>query len=133
MGDHREQDDFGLRDTVRRNARDRSPSNGTETPRAPEISAPPRAHAHAGALIADRYRLVKPLGRGGMADVWLARHEGLRTDVAIKFLAPELVRDLEAAPFALARFRFEAQVSARLSGKTRHSVSVHDVGTEQGR
>ncbi len=85
-----------------------------------------------GVLIADRYRLVKRIGKGGMAEVWSAIHEELRTEVAIKFLSSELSRQPDLAPLALARFRFEAQVSARLAGRTRHVVSVHDAGTHKG-
>ncbi|MDW5326349.1 serine/threonine-protein kinase [Plantactinospora sp. KLBMP9567] len=44
-------------------------------------SAPPQ-------LIADRYRLIEPLGQGGMGRVWKARDEVLHRDVAIKELVP---------------------------------------------
>lgn len=107
--------DAGLRDTVLRG----EPAAGAE-------------HVHAGALVADRYRLVERIGKGGMAEIWRAVHEELRTEVAIKLLAPDLAGDPELAPLALARFRFEAQVSARLSGKTRHVVAVHDAGSHGG-
>lgn len=85
-----------------------------------------------GALIAGRYRLVKPIGKGGMAEVWRATHEELRTDVAVKFLSPALWHNPEMAPLALGRFRFEAQASAQLSSKTRHIVSVMDAGSHRG-
>ena len=110
--------DAGLRDTVRR-----------------DLPAPAVAAAddvRAGVLVADRYRLVERIGKGGMAEVWRAVHEELRTEVAIKFLAKELAGHPDLAPLALARFRFEAQVSARLSGRTRHVVSVHDAGSHKG-
>src|SRR5262249_31735679 len=42
-----------------------------------------------GAVIADKLRLVEPLGQGGMGVVWSARHLALDTDVAVKFVRPE--------------------------------------------
>jgi eukaryotic-like serine/threonine-protein kinase len=37
-------------------------------------------------LIGDRYNLREPLGRGGIADVFLAHHEVLERDLALKIL-----------------------------------------------
>ena len=92
---------------------------------------PPRIEV--GQVIAERYELARPLGRGSMGEVWLAHHRTLDEDVALKLLtrapAPE---EIEDPATALARFRFEAQVAARLSRKTRHIVRVTDNGEEDG-
>ena len=85
-----------------------------------------------GMIIAGRYRLERYLARGGMAEVWAAQHSGLRSEVAIKFVDATLTRDATTAPYALERFRFEAQISAMISAKTRHVVAVHDAGEESG-
>jgi eukaryotic-like serine/threonine-protein kinase len=82
-----------------------------------------------GTLVADRYRLVQYLARGGMAEVWLATHESLKSEVAIKFIDQLIAQDHAGA---LDRFRFEAQVSARLSARTKHVVAVHDAGEHAG-
>ena len=37
-----------------------------------------------GRVIANRYRLLRPLGKGSMGSVWLAEHLALRTEVAVK-------------------------------------------------
>ena len=52
-----------------------------------------------GLRVGNKYELVRPLGAGGMGAVWVARHTQLDVDVAIKLMAPELLR----APSAVAR------------------------------
>jgi serine/threonine protein kinase len=64
-----------------------------------------------GARLKDRYRLERPLGRGGMASVWLASDEVLDRPVAIKILSDTIASD----PEFVARFRREARVAAGLS------------------
>ena len=73
-----------------------------------------------GRLLGDRYRLSRPLARGGMAAVWLGVDERLGRPVAVKLLSDTLVAD----PEYLARFRREAKVAARLQHP--HLVSVQD-------
>jgi serine/threonine-protein kinase len=77
-------------------------------------------------VLAGRYRLIAPLGEGGMASVYRARDLRLNREVAVKVLRDELTRD---AHF-LARFQREAQVVASLSHP--NIVPVYDVGEEQG-
>jgi serine/threonine-protein kinase len=86
-----------------------------------------------GILVAGKYALVRPLGRGAMGEVWVATHASLGGELAIKFLSrsEEHAEDPEDASTALARFRFEAQIAARLSRRTRHIVSVTDHGTDR--
>jgi serine/threonine protein kinase len=57
------------------------------------------------------YRIVAPLGAGGMGEVYRAHDERLERDVAIKVLPPELGSSAEA----LARFEREAKAIAALS------------------
>ncbi len=73
-------------------------------------------------VINDRYELVKRIGRGGMADVFLARDLLLDRDVAVKVLFPEHAID----PNFVERFRREAQAVAGLNHP--NIVSVYDWG-----
>ena len=61
------------------------------------------------ARLADRYRLVREVGSGGMATVYLARDARHDRDVAIKVLRPEL-----AAVIGSARFLAEIRTTAHL-------------------
>src|ERR1019366_9141384 len=92
-------------------------------------SSASQAELRAGYLVAGRYELKRVLGRGSMGTVWLANHKALDEEVAVKLLAPagELT-GIENASTTAALFRFEAQVAARLSRKTRHVVRVTDHG-----
>jgi serine/threonine-protein kinase len=86
-----------------------------------------------GDVLADKYELVRLLGSGSMGEVWLAHHRTLRKEVAIKVIAPSLwTNEYETPSRLIQRFRFEAQVTAQLSLKTRHIVSVTDHGESDG-
>jgi len=73
-----------------------------------------------------RYTLLRELGRGGMALVWLARDEELRRTVALKLLRPGLAFEGRHVD----RFRREALAVAKL--KHAHVVQIHDVGETGG-
>jgi eukaryotic-like serine/threonine-protein kinase len=77
-------------------------------------------------VINDRYEIEKRVGRGGMADVFLARDLLLDRQVAIKVLFPEFAVD----PNFVERFRREAQAAANLSHP--NIVNVYDWGKHEG-
>jgi serine/threonine-protein kinase len=77
-------------------------------------------------IINERYEIHKRVGRGGMADVFLARDRLLDRQVAIKVLFPEFAVD----PNFVERFRREAQAAANLSHP--NIVNVYDWGKYEG-
>ena len=78
------------------------------------------------AALADRYRVERELGRGGMATVYLARDLRHDRPVALKVLRPEL-----AASLGPERFLREISIAARLQHP--HILPVHDSGEAAGR
>jgi serine/threonine protein kinase len=75
----------------------------------------------AGEIIADKYRLIRRLGEGGMGSVWVARNLALDAQVAIKLMR----RDVET-PGAAERLLNEARATARL--KHPSVVRIFDFG-----
>ena len=97
----------------------------------PLTSAPVDAHAHApdpliGALVADRYRVVELLGRGGMGAVYKVEHARIGKLLAMKLLA----RELADRPDAARRFKREALTVSKLQSP--NTVSVFDFGVWAG-
>ncbi|MCU1499266.1 MAG: Serine/threonine-protein kinase PrkC [Acidimicrobiales bacterium] len=81
--------------------------------------------------LGDRYRLVRPLGSGGMADVWEATDERLHRDVAVKVLRQDPGASPEDAERARRRFTDEGRLIARHSHP--NIVSIFDAGEDAGR
>lgn len=75
----------------------------------------------AGLLIAERYRIISLLGRGGMGEVFRADDLTLGQPVALKFL-PESMTD----EFMLERFRSEVRIARRISHP--NVCRVYDIG-----
>src|SRR2546422_825033 len=71
--------------------------------------------------LADRYRIERELGHGGMATVYLARDVKHEREVALKVLRPEL-----AAVLGAERFLHEIKVTAHLQHP--HILPLHDSG-----
>ncbi|MFS1663412.1 Stk1 family PASTA domain-containing Ser/Thr kinase [Streptococcus sp. zg-JUN1979] len=80
-----------------------------------------------GKLFAGRYRILKSIGRGGMADVYLARDLILdNEEVAIKVLRTNYQTD----QIAVARFQREARAMSELNHP--NIVGIRDIGEEDG-
>ncbi|MBI1874126.1 MAG: serine/threonine protein kinase, partial [Acidobacteria bacterium] len=79
-----------------------------------------------GAILAGRYRVVGPLGRGGMGDVYRADDLKLGQSVALKFLTARMARDREW----LARFHNEVKIARQVSHP--NVCRVHDIGEVDG-
>lgn len=78
-----------------------------------------------GKIFAGRYRIIKQIGRGGMADVYLAKDLILDgEEVAVKVLRTNYQMD----PIAVARFQREARAMADLDHP--HIVRITDIGEE---
>ncbi|SRR5581483_11723314 len=76
--------------------------------------------------LAGRYRLVRLIDRGGMAEVWEGKDEILDRPVAIKVLHPRLAGDEQFQE----RFRLEAVAAARLAHP--NVVATFDTGMDDG-
>jgi eukaryotic-like serine/threonine-protein kinase len=76
----------------------------------------------AGTRVTPSIRLVRKLGEGGMGSVWVAFHDKLETEVAVKFVSHEFAQYTEL------RQRFSREASAAAKIKSPHIVQVFDHG-----
>lgn len=79
-----------------------------------------------GEILGGRYEILKRIGSGGMADVYMAIDQKLNRKVAVKVLKPEYVDDEKF----LKKFQTEAQAIASLTHP--NIVNIYDVGLEEG-
>ena len=91
----------------------------------PDLPEPGVGNDLTGRTVAD-YRVLRRLGRGGMADVYLAQQVSLKRNVALKVLKPELARDSSY----IQRFQREAQSAALLVQA--NIVQIYEVGEHEG-
>ncbi|KES06821.1 protein kinase [Streptomyces toyocaensis] len=82
-------------------------------------------------MIAGRYRLLSPLGEGGMGTVWRARDELLHREVAVKEVRAPAGLPAPDVERMYARLEREAWAAARVTDRA--VVTVYDVATEDGR
>jgi len=111
-------------DTARTVAMDPGPTQPTSTPVTGLASAGSRFIP--GAMVANRYRIVGLLGRGGMGEVYRADDLKLGQPVALKFLPPGLERD----PALLERFLNEVRTALKVTHP--NVCRVYDIGEVDG-
>ncbi len=82
------------------------------------------AEVSEGSVVDNRYRVVRRIGSGGMADVWLAEDTHLQRQVALKVLHRRFLQDQEF----VGRFQREAEHAAGLQHP--NIVAVYDRGSD---
>jgi serine/threonine protein kinase len=83
-----------------------------------------------GQMLQNRYRVISPLGQGGMGTVYRAQHTQLDVSVAIKEMVPQPGLDPQTLAQLRQQFLREAQILARLNHS--HLVRVSDFFEEGG-
>jgi serine/threonine protein kinase len=107
-----------------------SPKPSAETPHVARIISSdsiPVGGFTPGTILADRYRVIGLLGRGGMGEVYRADDLKLGQPVALKFLPPRLAQD----PVRRERFFAEVRITRQLSHP--NICRVYDIGEIDGR
>jgi hypothetical protein len=79
-----------------------------------------------GSVLSERYRLLKPLGKGGMGVVFKAHDSVLEEDVALKLLRSDIAEEPDAAR----RFRQEIRLARRV--RHRNVCAIHEYGEDGG-
>jgi serine/threonine-protein kinase len=87
------------------------------------VPASDEAETLVGSVLADRYRIVKLLGQGGMGRVYEAQHVNINKRLAIKVLRPEVT----AVPSTVARFRQEARSASSIGHE--NIIEIEDFAT----
>jgi eukaryotic-like serine/threonine-protein kinase len=77
------------------------------------------------------YHLERLLGRGGMGEVWFARHRLLRRDAAVKLVLPRFLETLGPLARRQAQRRFEQEAQAIASLSSPHTVAIYDFGAAE--
>ncbi len=95
----------------------------TATAHGAKPAPPPSTHLEAGQVLAQRYRVQRLLGKGGMGAVYLADDEVLGELVALKLISSAFASDEQAM---VARFRREAAAARKVSSP--NVIRIHDLG-----
>jgi|JI10StandDraft_1071094.scaffolds.fasta_scaffold84147_2 serine/threonine protein kinase len=118
--------------TAKPPSEDRTKLSGAYVPgeeqSAPDDSTLMRTVLPEGAVVADRYRIIKKLAAGGMGEVYQAEHVELHKQFAVKVMLPALSSDQEFVN----RFKREAISASRIGQQ--NIIDISDFGqTDDGR
>jgi serine/threonine protein kinase len=86
------------------------------------LSSDSESDSLVGTLVADKYRILRKLGQGGMGSVYLAEHVVIEKRIALKVLAPQLALRDEL----VARFLLEARSASRVGHE--NIIDISDFG-----
>ncbi|MGI8732372.1 MAG: protein kinase domain-containing protein [Pyrinomonadaceae bacterium] len=118
---------LSLDDVATRRLGSAKPSSEKSSRKTPSLDSIDDARFVPGTILAERYRIVGLLGKGGMGEVYRADDLKLGQPVALKFLPEHLLSD----GAALARFHREVRVARQVSHK--NVCRVYDIGETDGR
>ena len=79
------------------------------------------------------YRLEELLGKGGMGEVWLARHALLKRPAAVKLIRAERLGDSSTTGHNATLQRFEREALATAKLNSMHTVKLYDFGSTEDR
>jgi serine/threonine-protein kinase len=74
------------------------------------------------------YMLTTCIGKGGMGEVWRAKHRTLARDAAVKLIRPETLHSSTGKQERLLRRRFEREAQVTASLRSPHTVALYDFG-----
>jgi serine/threonine-protein kinase len=74
------------------------------------------------------YQLVECLGKGGMGEVWRAKHSLLARDAAVKLIRPEILGGHDAETRLAMTRRFEREAQATSQMRSAHTIDIYDYG-----
>ena len=77
------------------------------------------------------YELRTQLGKGGMGEVWRARHRHLAREAAVKLIRPEVLAQQPGRQADVMRKRFEREARSIANLSSPHTVSLFDFGSAQ--
>ena len=77
------------------------------------------------------YKLESIIGRGGMGEVWRARHRMLARDAAVKLIRPEMLVSYSVREADMLNKRFEREAQATAQLRSPHTVALYDFGVSR--